>query len=112
MSLGIVDPIHSTTASYIDSNLSRERSFPRHLFVLNIIPSLSRSLTLLSIIFLSNLKSGIPNLSRPPTSSSFSYTVTLCPLLFNSSAQASPAGPEPITATFLSDLFMIVLGFT
>ena len=42
---------------------------------------------------------GIPYIRSPPTLSSLSYTVTLCPRLLSWSAVASPAGPEPITAT-------------
>ena len=37
----------------------------------------------------------------------FSNTVTRCPALFNRSAAESPAGPEPITATFFP---VLVLG--
>ena len=50
---------------------------------------------------LCNLKLGIPNLSKPPIYSSFSNTVTSYPRLFSWLAAASPAGPEPMTATFL-----------
>ena len=40
-------------------------------------------------------------MSRPPARSFFSNTVTLCPARFSCWAQARPAGPPPITATFL-----------
>ena len=41
----------------------------------------------------------MPSLSRPPTCSSRSNTVTLWPLALSCCAAASPAGPEPTTAT-------------
>mmetsp|Transcript_36260 Transcript_36260/g.58232 ORF Transcript_36260/g.58232 Transcript_36260/m.58232 type:complete len:243 (-) Transcript_36260:5191-5919(-) len=44
---------------------------------------------------------GTPYIIRPPTRSERSYTVTQCPALFSWSAAASPAGPDPITATAL-----------
>ncbi len=39
-------------------------------------------------------------MSSPPARSSRSYTVTVWPRRLSASAAASPAGPEPITATF------------
>ena len=44
---------------------------------------------------------GMPYISRPPGRSSRSSTVTRWPARFSCCAAASPAGPEPITATFL-----------
>ena len=49
------------------------------------------------------LKSGIPILRRPPILSFFSNTTTECPALANCCAQAKPDGPDPMTATFLSE---------
>ena len=47
----------------------------------------------------SSLNSGMPYRSSPPSASSRSKTVTVCPALVSCWAAASPAGPEPITAT-------------
>ena len=44
--------------------------------------------------------SGIPYTSTPPALCSASKIVTSYPSLARSPAQVSPAGPEPITATF------------
>ena len=41
---------------------------------------------------------GMPYMRRPPMRSFRSYTVTRCPALFNWSAQANPAGPDPMIA--------------
>ncbi|MNI47625.1 hypothetical protein D3C73_1021550 [compost metagenome] len=54
---------------------------------------------------------GIPYIRSPPILSCLSNTTTLCPLLFKESAVASPAGPEPITATFLPLLTLGGSGF-
>ena len=48
------------------------------------------------------LNSGMPYRSRPPMRSDRSKTVTRWPARFSCSAAASPAGPDPTTATFLS----------
>ncbi len=48
-----------------------------------------------------SLNSGMPYISTPPAACRASNMVTLCPSLARSAAQVSPAGPEPITATFL-----------
>ena len=45
------------------------------------------------------LKSGTPKRSSPPPASSRSKTVTRCPARLSCCAAASPAGPEPTTAT-------------
>ena len=49
------------------------------------------------------LNSGMPYRSRPPGASSRSKTVTACPALVSCWAAASPAGPEPTTATVRPD---------
>ncbi len=53
------------------------------------------------MIRFSSLASGTPKRSIPPGPSSRSYTVTEWPQRLSSAAAASPAGPEPITATRL-----------
>ena len=45
---------------------------------------------------------GMPYMSSPPMRSARSKTVTSWPALLSWSAAASPAGPDPTTATFLS----------
>ena len=65
------------------------------------MPSAFITSTLRSITHFSSFILGIPYISRPPTRSLRSNTVTEWPLLFSWSAAASPAGPEPTTATFL-----------
>ena len=45
----------------------------------------------------------MPYRSRPPGRSAFSNTVTVCPARRNCCAAASPAGPEPTTATRLPE---------
>jgi len=47
------------------------------------------------------LKSGIPYRSSPPAASARSYITTVWPARVSCWAAASPAGPDPITATFL-----------
>ena len=47
------------------------------------------------------LNSGMPYRSRPPMRSDFSKTVTVWPARLSWSAAASPAGPDPMTATDL-----------
>ena len=54
----------------------------------------------------------MPYLRSPPGSSFLSNTVTLCPALFNCWAAARPAGPDPITAIFLSVRLFGGSGFT
>ena len=53
---------------------------------------------------LSSFMLGMPYMRRPPRRSSRSKTVTVCPRRLSRSAAARPAGPEPTTATVLSDL--------
>ena len=73
--------------------------FPTSAPVTKEIPSSFITSTLRSITHFSSFILGIPYISRPPTRSSRSNTVTLWPRLFNWSAAAKPAGPEPMTAT-------------
>ena len=104
ISLGFSAPQQSITASYESRISFAGIVFPTSALVMNFIPSCSISLTLRSTIFFSSFIFGIPYIRSPPIRSFFSYTVTLCPLLLSISAAARPEGPEPITATFLSDL--------
>mmetsp|Transcript_9954 Transcript_9954/g.24532 ORF Transcript_9954/g.24532 Transcript_9954/m.24532 type:complete len:222 (-) Transcript_9954:255-920(-) len=69
---------------------------------LNVMPSADiRSALRCTICCLSAFMLGTPYIIRPPTLHALSYTVTRCPALFSWSAAASPAGPDPMTATFL-----------
>mmetsp|Transcript_5348 Transcript_5348/g.17312 ORF Transcript_5348/g.17312 Transcript_5348/m.17312 type:complete len:337 (-) Transcript_5348:5050-6060(-) len=70
--------------------------------VRNEIPSLAmRSTRRCTTPSLSAFMLGTPYMMRPPTRSARSNTVTRWPALLSWSAQARPAGPEPMTATFL-----------
>ena len=63
-----------------------------------------------STMSFSNFIFGIPYINNPPARSARSYTVTECPAWFNSSALASPAGPDPIIAIFLPVRLLGILG--
>mmetsp|Transcript_8201 Transcript_8201/g.19982 ORF Transcript_8201/g.19982 Transcript_8201/m.19982 type:complete len:290 (-) Transcript_8201:1280-2149(-) len=72
--------------------------------VLKMIPSLAmRSTRRCTTFSLSAFMLGTPYIMRPPTRSARSKTVTKCPALLSWSAAAMPAGPDPITATFLPE---------
>ena len=58
------------------------------------------------MICFSILKSGIPYRNNPPTFSSRSKTVTVCPALLSCWAAANPAGPDPTTAMVFPVLFL------
>mgnify|MGYP007014994129 CR=1 FL=1 len=72
--------------------------------VTNSAPYALQSATSFSMSSLLIRKSGITFLTTPPRFSDFSNTVTGTPALERYIAQESPAGPPPITATFLSIL--------
>ena len=59
------------------------------------------SISALTTSSLGSLNSGIPYTSTPPGSWSASNMVTSYPFLAKSPAQVSPAGPDPIIATFI-----------
>ena len=109
-SLGCSEPPERTIASYSSSKSSIEISTPILIPYLKIVPSPSSWLMRLSITCFSILKSGIPYLNNPPALLFFSKTVTSWPALVSCWAQASPAGPAPIIATFFSVLFFIICG--
>ena len=90
-------PVHIAYASNPSGKCARSISS----FVLKIIPSSSIICNLRSMIFFPSLKLGIPYLNKPPGISSRSNTVTSYPRRLSWFAAASPAGPEPMTATFL-----------
>ncbi len=50
----------------------------------------------------SSLNSGMPYRRMPPARAALSYTTTRNPIRLSVSATASPAGPDPITATRFS----------
>ena len=64
-------------------------------------PSSAISFTRRSTSPLSSFMLGMPYMSSPPIRSARSKTVTVCPALLSCWAAASPAGPEPTTATRL-----------
>ena len=68
---------------------------------MNSTPSAAISSARRSTTDFSSFMLGMPYIRRPPTRSSRSKTVTEWPRRLSWSAAASPAGPEPTTATFL-----------
>ena len=101
-SRGCVAPVQSTSASKSLRSSCASTLSPTCALQMNLMPSRS-------IIFrrrsttsrLSSFMFGMPYISRPPGRSARSSTVTLWPARLSCAAAASPAGPEPITATFL-----------
>ena len=75
----------------LDQLLGRT-SLPTDTPVTNLMPSASRSLTRRSTIDLSSFMFGMPYMSRPPTRSSRSKTVTSWPARLSCAAAARPAG--------------------
>ena len=55
---------------------------------------------------------GMPYMSKPPGRSARSNTVTRWPALLSCAAARKPAGPEPMTATFLPVRFFGGSGVT
>ena len=71
------------------------------MLVRNSTPSACMSLMRRSMTDLSSFMLGMPYISRPPTRSARSNTVTAWPRLFRYSATDRPDGPLPTTATLL-----------
>ena len=70
-------------------------------FTTNSTPSAFSWFTRRATTPLSSFMFGMPYVSSPPTRSSRSYTVTVCPAELSCWAAAMPAGPLPTTATVL-----------
>ncbi len=104
-------PPESNRASLCCFNSFASISLPTWLLVLKVTPSASSCSSRLSSLFFSILNSGIPYLSKPPIRSALSCTVTSWPARASCCAAASPAGPEPIMATFLPVFFSCIWGF-
>mmetsp|Transcript_5273 Transcript_5273/g.15342 ORF Transcript_5273/g.15342 Transcript_5273/m.15342 type:complete len:251 (+) Transcript_5273:803-1555(+) len=100
-SRGFVDPSVRQSASNCEFNSLTSTFFPTSALVTNSIPSSRSRLTRRSTVSFSSFMLGIPYMSSPPMRSARSKTVTLCPIWFNWSAQANPAGPDPTTATVM-----------
>src|SRR6516165_9558688 len=96
---GTVAPPASTTASCWARNCAAVTSRPTLIPQLNLVPSARIWSSRRSRCRFSSLNSGMPNRSSPPGASVRSYTVTACPARVSCCAAASPAGPEPTTAT-------------
>mmetsp|Transcript_24101 Transcript_24101/g.48184 ORF Transcript_24101/g.48184 Transcript_24101/m.48184 type:complete len:200 (-) Transcript_24101:325-924(-) len=96
---GTVEPIARTTASKSvrDSRAFSPISAPHS----KVIPSASIRRMRRATVSLSSFMLGMPYVSKPPGFSDRSKTVTRWPDLLSWSADARPAGPEPMTATFL-----------
>ena len=75
--------------------------FPTMQSFMNLTPILDKLSISTSTILLGRRNSGIPYFNTPPISCKASNTVTSYPCLAISPANESPAGPEPITATFM-----------
>ena len=74
---GISEPIPKNTALYSFFSSFNVISFPNSIFVLISIPKFLTLFVKFSVIFLGNLKPGIPYVKSPPILSSFSNIVTL-----------------------------------
>mmetsp|Transcript_20311 Transcript_20311/g.32784 ORF Transcript_20311/g.32784 Transcript_20311/m.32784 type:complete len:277 (+) Transcript_20311:902-1732(+) len=100
-SRGWVDPMVSTRASLAERRSLTSTSTPTLAPVTNSMPSSRSSCTRRSTVSFSSFMLGMPYMSRPPTRSARSYTVTLWPIWLSWSAAARPAGPLPTTATLM-----------
>mmetsp|Transcript_25909 Transcript_25909/g.86846 ORF Transcript_25909/g.86846 Transcript_25909/m.86846 type:complete len:270 (-) Transcript_25909:385-1194(-) len=100
-SLGVVEPTARSTASWPFRRSAADRSTPTSTLHLKAMPSASRRSSLRWTFSLASFMLGMPYMSKPPGFSSRSYTVTVCPRRLSMSAAASPAGPDPMTATVL-----------
>ena len=109
-SRGVPEPQHRTTASYSEVSSFAFSPSTRHP-VTKPTPSSSISFIRRRTIFLSSFMFGIPYIRSPPGRSELSKTVTECPRRFSISAQASPEGPEPTTATRFPERISGILGF-
>src|SRR5690606_19712822 len=89
------------TASYSASSSSNDTSLPTSTPRRNSTPMPSITSRRFSTTSFSSLKGGMPKVSRPPMRGYLSYTTGVTPLRTSTSAQPSPAGPAPITATRL-----------
>ena len=71
------------------------------MLVRNSTPSACMILMRRSMTDLSSFMLGMPYISKPPTRSARSKTVTAWPRMLRYSATERPAGPLPMTATLL-----------
>ena len=101
-SRGCVAPVQKTVASYSLRKICGSTLSPTLALQMNLMPESSINLMRRrTTSFLSNFMLGMPYMRSPPGRSARSKTVTVCPALLSCSAQERPAGPEPMTATFL-----------
>ena len=101
-SRGCVAPVQITVASKSRSSSCASTLSPTLALQMNLMPDCSiSSIRRNTISRLSSFMFGMPYISNPPGRSSRSSTVTRCPARLSCSAAARPAGPEPMTATFL-----------
>ena len=101
-SRGLVAPVQMTTASNSFRKICGSTFSPTLALQMNLMPSCSISLMRRrTTSFLSSFMFGMPYMSRPPGRSARSNTVTVWPALLSCAAAQRPAGPEPMTATFL-----------
>jgi hypothetical protein len=102
-SRGCVAPVQMTVASkYSFRKIWGSTLSPTLALQMNLMPSCSMSLMRRrTTSCLSSFMFGMPYMSRPPGRSARSKTVTVWPARLSCAAAERPAGPEPMTATFL-----------
>ena len=101
-SRGCVAPTHRTVASNSLRKICGSTLSPTSALQINLTPSCSISLRRRErTSCLSSFMFGMPYMSNPPGRSARSKTVTVWPAALSCAAAARPAGPEPMTATFL-----------
>mmetsp|Transcript_12789 Transcript_12789/g.38588 ORF Transcript_12789/g.38588 Transcript_12789/m.38588 type:complete len:263 (-) Transcript_12789:241-1029(-) len=98
-SRGMVEPMVKIKASWFARSTLTSTLTPTWADVTNSMPSSASKSTRRCTFSFASFMLGMPYMRRPPTRSSRSYTVTLWPSWFRQSAAASPAGPDPTTAT-------------
>ena len=95
----MVEPVAMTTASKSSCSCSIVMSMPTAQPVTKVTPSADICANRRSSTSRAILNSGMPYRISPPIRPSRSYTVTAWPALASCWAAASPAGPDPMTAT-------------
>ena len=101
-SRGCVAPVQMTVALNSLRKIWGSTFSPTLALQMNLTPSCSMSRIRRSTTsFLSSFMFGMPYMSSPPGRSARSKTVTVCPARLSCAAAERPAGPEPMTATFL-----------
>ena len=103
---GIKNHFNSCSNAQKDGIISTRKKFVYHdfrfyIYPIKVTPALSKSSQISKTTRFGNLKFGIPYVNKQPGASQASKIEAQCPLRTNCYAQANPAGPAPIMATFL-----------